>query len=39
MIAEREGRTHMLPLVRRGENTDTPLRRLVRKLSTARVAA
>ena len=39
MIAEREGRTHMLPLVRRGEHTDTPLRRLVRKLSTARVAA
>ena len=39
MIAEREGRTHMLPLVRRGENPDTPLRRLVRKLSTARVAA
>ena len=39
MIAEREGRTHMLPLVRRGEITDTPLRRLVRKLSTARVAA
>ena len=39
MIAEREGRTHMLPLVRRGEITDTPLRRLVRKLSTTRVAA
>jgi hypothetical protein len=39
MIAEREGRTHMLPLVRRGESTDTPLRRLVRKLSSARVAA
>ncbi|MET1059375.1 MAG: hypothetical protein ABWX84_07245 [Nocardioides sp.] len=39
MIAEREGRTHMLPLVRRGEIADTPLRRLVRKLSSARVAA
>ena len=38
MIAEREGRTDMLPLVRRGQ-PDTPLRRLVRRLGAARVAA
>ena len=39
LIAEREGRTDMLPLVRRGGQPDTPLRRLVRKLSTGRAAA
>ena len=37
MIAEREGRTDMLPLVRRGQ-PDTPLRRMVRYLSTHRAA-
>jgi hypothetical protein len=37
MIAEREGRTDLLPLVRRG-TPDTPLRRLVRRLGSGRAA-
>ena len=37
MIAEREGRTDQLP-IRRPANPDTPLRRLVARLATVRVA-
>lgn len=37
MIAEREGKTHLLPLQRRGE-PDSTLRRLVRRLGAARAA-
>jgi hypothetical protein len=37
LVAEREGRTDQLPLVRR-RAADTPLRRLVRRLSAARAA-
>ena len=34
LIAEREGKTHLLPL-KRGPVTDTPLRRLVARLRAA----
>ena len=37
LIAEREGRTDQLP-IRRPENPDTPLRRLVARLAALRVA-
>jgi len=37
MIAEREGKTHLLPLQRRGE-PDNALRRLVRRLGATRAA-
>jgi hypothetical protein len=37
LIAEREGKTHLLP-IRRPEQADTPLRRLVRRLTAARAA-
>ncbi|MFC4785501.1 hypothetical protein ACT8ZV_13560 [Nocardioides sp. MAHUQ-72] len=37
MIAEREGRTDLLP-IRRPERPDTPLRRLVAKLGALRAA-
>lgn len=36
LVAEREGRTHLLPL--RRETPDTPLRRLVARLRLPRVA-
>ena len=37
LIAEREGKTHLLP-IRRPAEPDTPLRRLVRRLSGGRAA-
>jgi hypothetical protein len=37
LIAEREGRTHLLP-IRRPIEPDTPLRRLVARLRLARAA-
>lgn len=37
LVAEREGRTHLLPL-RRGPVLDTPLRRLVSRLRLSRAA-
>ena len=37
MIAEREGRTHQLP-IRRPAKPDTPLRRLVARLAAVRAA-
>lgn len=38
LIAEREGKTHLLPLQRRGPVADTPLRRLVARLGLSRAA-
>jgi hypothetical protein len=37
LVAEREGMTHLLPLVRPA-TPDTPLRRLVRRMSAPRAA-
>jgi hypothetical protein len=37
LIAEREGKTHLLPLLR-AATPDTPLRRLVRRLTASRAA-
>ncbi len=37
LIAEREGKTHLLP-IHRPETPDTPLRRLVARLRSARAA-
>lgn len=37
LVAEREGKTHLLPL-RRGQVTDTPLRRLIARLRSTRAA-
>ena len=37
LVAEREGKTHLLP-IRRPVRYDTPLRRLVKRLSRSRAA-